>query len=215
MIVIHEHTIVLEGLRLLLEQCTNFEIVGEGRSCDEALEMLASKSADVALVDNDLLDAKCMGSVSTVIESSPEIRVIIMTGIRDAERHREAIQHGAAGLFLKDQNFDVLVKAIHKVAQGEVWLDRSMVATVLAELRRNAADGREERSKIDSLTVREREIVSLVCEGLRNQEIADRLFIGEKTVRNHLASIFSKLHVAHRLELSVYARKQGLAAHND
>ena len=213
-VLIHEHPIVREGLRLLLQHHGNITVIGEGSECDDAKELLSNEFADIVLLDVDLRDPKCMVAVSTLMEAAPETRIIILTGVQEPELHRQAIQHGVWGVFLKNQSCDVLIKAIQKVMEGEVWLDRSMIATVIADFRRGASDDKDEKIKIASLTSREREIVALVCEGLRNQEIADRLFIGEKTVRNHLASIFSKLDVAHRLELSVYAQKHGLVARN-
>jgi NarL family two-component system response regulator LiaR len=215
LVLIHEYAIVREGLRALLERCEGFEVAGEGDTCDDALEILAREFAEVVLVHNDSLDRDCMETVSALGEQSPQSRVIILTSMHDPELHRRAIQCGAAGLFLKNQGSDLLIKAINKVAEGEVWLDRSIIAVMLNNFRRNAVNREEEQSKIGTLTGREREIITLVCEGLRNQEIADRLFIGEKTVRNHLTSIFSKLNVAHRLELSVYAQKQGLITRNN
>jgi DNA-binding NarL/FixJ family response regulator len=116
------------------------------------------------------------------------------------------------GLVLKDKATEVLIKAIERVHAGEVWLDRSLTASVLSEL--SLAETRKsnpEADKVATLTGREREIVELVSQGLKNKQIAERLFISEATVRNHLTSILSKLDLSDRFELALYAYRHHLA----
>jgi DNA-binding NarL/FixJ family response regulator len=117
------------------------------------------------------------------------------------------------GLVLKDKAAEVLIKAIETVHSGEVWLDGSLTASVISEISSVDKSRRPdpEAEKIRSLTGREREIVGLVCEGLKNKHIADRLFISEATVRNHLTSILSKLGLSDRFELALYAYRHHLA----
>ena len=213
-LIIHEHAIIREGLRLLLERCDNFEVVGEAKTCSDAVEVVKKVWPDIILLDTDLRAHDSVETLSYLMSLSANIRLLILTGVNDAEIGQRAMECGAAGLFLKDQRCDVLVKAIEKVAEGEIWLDHSLMAAVLVNLRQKSSEIDIEQLKIDQLTTREREIVFLICQGLRNQEIADRLFIGEKTVRNHMASIFSKLEIAHRLELAIYAREHGLDKEN-
>ena len=112
------------------------------------------------------------------------------------------------GLVLKDKAAEVLIKAIEKVHAGEVWLDRSLTASVLSEMSHSAQTKEPDRDsvKIASLTDREREIVGLVCEGLKNKQISERLSISEKTVRNHVTSVFDKLGVWTRAQAIVFAR---------
>jgi DNA-binding NarL/FixJ family response regulator len=112
---------------------------------------------------------------------------------------------------LKDQAAEVVIKAIEKVHRGEVWLDRTLTASVLSERTREARDQQEDLARIASLTEREREIVALVCQGLRNKQIAEKLFISAATVRNHLTSVLSKLELSNRVELAMYAYRQRLA----
>ena len=117
---------------------------------------------------------------------------------------------GAMGVVLKDHAAEVLIKAIEKVHSGEVWLDRLMMGRVLQEISEEKQSN-PDREKIDTLTERERQVVGLVGEGLKNKQIAARLFISETTVTHHLSSVFSKLEVSDRLELVVYAFRHGLA----
>jgi DNA-binding NarL/FixJ family response regulator len=116
------------------------------------------------------------------------------------------------GIVLKQQAADLLLKAIKKVHAGEVWIDRSMMSSVLSDVRSERHDEADpEAGKIASLTPREREVIALVSEGLKNKLIGERLFISETTVTHHLSSIFSKLEVSDRLELIIYAFRHGLA----
>jgi len=113
---------------------------------------------------------------------------------------------------LKQQAADLLLKAIKKVHAGEVWIDRSMMSSVLSDVRSERHEETDpEAPKIASLTPREREVIALVSEGLKNKLIGERLFISETTVTHHLSSIFSKLDVSDRLELIIYAFRHGLA----
>jgi DNA-binding NarL/FixJ family response regulator len=138
------------------------------------------------------------------------MQVLVLTGVRDKELHRQALQLGAMGIVLKDHAAEILIEAIEKVRAGEVWLDRSMLVALLGTSARGDAD--PERVKIQMLTDREREIICLLAEGLRNKQIGERLFISEITVRHHLTSIFNKLAVSDRVELLIYAYRNGIVA---
>jgi DNA-binding NarL/FixJ family response regulator len=138
-------------------------------------------------------------------------RVLVVTGARAPELHRQAIRLGAKGLIFKEDTSDTLLQAIEKVHAGEVWLDPAMITGLLDELSPNNKHKDPEEAKIASLSPREREVIALIGEGLRNKEIGKRLFISETTVRHHLTSIFNKLSVSERLELVIYAYRHGLA----
>ena len=210
---VHQHAIVREGFKLLIELCGGISVVGEAKSCSEAIRRLPGLDIDIILLDLNLnlRNSNSIRGLSKLVSAAPKTRLLILTDMADPVLCRQAIKVGGDGLFFKHQRSEVLIKAIKKVNEGEIWLDRSMLAAVLGDMRRVSSQKDEEQDKISSLTTREREVVELVCEGLRNQEIADRLFIGEKTVRNHLASVFNKLDVTHRLELAVYANKYEFA----
>jgi DNA-binding NarL/FixJ family response regulator len=165
-----------------------------------------------------LLDLQVSGLIGldlirSALDSTSHARVLVLTDELDLEAHRRAVHKGAMGLVLKDRATEVLIKAIEKVHDGEVWLDRSLMASVLSER------SREERprtldpnaSRIASLTARELQVLELVCQGLKNKHIADRLFICESTVRNHVTSILAKLELSDRFELALYAYRQHLA----
>src|SRR5690606_1018465 len=122
----------------------------------------------------------------------------ILTSLHDPDVHHRLVAFGASGLVLTDHAPELLLQAIEQVRSGEIWLDRSVTTGVLARLRRSQSALDPELAKINSLTKREREIVALVGEGLKNRQIGERLFISEATVRNHLTSILDKLDLTDR-----------------
>ena len=146
--------------------------------------------------------------------ATPPDVIVFADNLGDVANERAAVRAGVKGLVRKDASLDTLVNAIEKVQAGELWLSRLLVAA-LSDLAR-PANGHEHahvaHSGLLSLTRREIEIIALICDGLTNHQIADRLFISETTVRHHLTSIFAKLDVGDRLKLAVYAYRHGLAA---
>lgn len=212
-LIVEDHAVVRAGLRMLIESRPILTVIGEAESRAGAIAIATEQRPEIILLDLDLGTESGLAFLPELLKQVPEARVIVLTGVRDTEAHHRAIHLGAMGLVLKEQAAGVLLKAIEKVHAGETWLDRTMTANVLAELAR-VRDGREtdpEAAKIATLTEREREVVELVGEGLKNKEIARRLAISETTVRHHLTSIFSKLEVSDRLELMIYAYRHGLA----
>jgi DNA-binding NarL/FixJ family response regulator len=187
-------------------------IFGEAANCAEALAA-AREQPEIILLDIDLHGESGLDMISQLLTIAKEARVIILTAMCNPEVQERAAFLGAMGVVSKDQSPEVLIKAIEKVHAGEVWLERSTMAKVLGTISHagEAKDQSPEAAKIGSLTEREREIVNLVGAGLKSKEIANRLFICEGTVSHHLTSIFDKLEIHHRLELMVYAYRNGLA----
>ena len=209
---VDDHAVVRAGLRMLLESQPGLSVSGEAATHAEALAQAASSQPDIILLDLDLGDDSGLDLLPALRSAAPDARVILLTGLRDAEQHRRAVRLGAMGLVRKEQAFGVLLTAITKVAAGEAWLDPAMVASVLTELAHARAVGQPdpETATLALLTSREREVIGLICEGLPNKQIGQRMAISETTVRHHLTSIFDKLGVTSRLELVIYAYRQGL-----
>ena len=212
-LIVDDHGIVRAGLRMLLESQSGITVVGEAATCADALVLATRTHPDVIILDLDLGGENAIESIPTLLSAAPEARILVLTGVRDPEAHREAVRCGAMGLVLKEKAAETLLQAITKVRAGEVWLEPGMIARVLGELTRpqTAPPTSPEAAKIATLTEREREVITLVGEGLRNKHIAERLYISEATVRHHLTAIFAKLEVADRFELAVYAYQHGLA----
>jgi len=212
-LLVDDHVVVRQGLRMLIENNPDMRVVGEAARCDEALEVASREMPDVVLLDLDLGAGSGLDIIRQLVSLHEKVRVLILTGVREAELHRRAIRLGAVGIIMKEQAGEVLVKAIRKVYDGEVWIDRGTTAVLFQEMRHGSEGQRldTEASRIASLTHREREVVALIAQGFGTARIAKDLFISEKTVRNHLASIFDKLMVSDRLELAIYAVRHGLA----
>ncbi len=212
-LLIDDHALVRAGLVTLIEQRPGLTVIGEAANRADALAIAAREQPDIILLDLDLGGENSLDFLPELFTAAPATRVILLTGMLDPEAHRRAVRLGAMGLVLKEQATEVLIKAIERVHAGEVWLDRSMLATVLTELSPARANEEvdPEAAKIATLTAREREVIALLAEGLPSKQIAERLFISEATVSHHLGSIFNKLGVTNRLELVVYAYRHGLA----
>lgn len=212
-LLVDDHVIVRAGLRMLIENHKGMAVVGEAGSRRDAMAIAALEQPDIILLDLDMGNESGLDFLRELLATATRARVVMLTGVRDPEAHRRAVLMGAMGLVLKDKAAEVLIRAIERVHAGEVWLDRSLTASVLSEISNVDRTGKPdpEAKKIESLTTREREIVGLVCEGLKNKQIGDRLFISEATVRNHLTSILSKLELSDRFELALYAYRNHLA----
>ncbi len=192
------------ALRLLLNSQENLCVVGEANNREIARDMAATLTPDIVLLDLFLTDGESLSLIPDILRLVPNARVMVLTGAPDTALHRRALTLGATGLVLKEQSAEILLSAIERVYQGEVWIDRSLLAELMT------SDALKVSGPIDSLTQREREIIGAVGLGLRNKQIAERFFISERTVHNHLSSIFRKLEVGDRLELALYAGNHGL-----
>lgn len=211
-VVIDQHTLVRAGMRMLLESYPQFQVIGSTGNVDDALKIVAQQQPDIILLELNLNQSNNLELIPRLLDAAKNARVILVTSETDNDIHCQAAQLGAMGVVLKDQSPEVLVKAIDKVSAGEAWLDRTTVATVLTKMSRTQPeDADPDAEKLASLTSREREIITLVGQGLKNQQIAERVGLSEITVRHYLTSIFSKLEVSDRLELIIYAYQHNLA----
>ena len=212
-VIVDDHAVVRAGLRLLIETDRRFSVCNDVGNCRDALDAAEATQPDLIMLDINLDGDNSLLLIPKLLKAAPGARVLVLTGLNDAGIHAEALKAGAMGLVLKEKAAEVLLKAIEKVSQGEVWFDRTTMGSVLSEMSRGGGRTGEdpEAVKIASLTDREREVVTLIGEGLKNKHIAERLFISETTVRHHLTSVFDKLGVTDRLELVIYAYRHNLA----
>jgi DNA-binding NarL/FixJ family response regulator len=209
-LIVDDHLLVRTGLRMLIESEPNLKVVGQASNRSEALALAKSEQPDLILLDIDLGSENGLDFLPELTDTVAGVHVLVLTGLRDVGSHRRAARLGAAGVVLKEHAADVLLKAIKKVHAGELWLDRSMMGSLLREMTQPPKIDAE-AAKIATLTRREREVLTLVAEGLKNRDIAARLFISETTVTHHLSSVFAKLGVSDRLELVIYAFANNLA----
>lgn len=209
-LIVDDHAVVRAGLRMLIDQDPDMKVTSVAGNRSEALVAATSDPPNIIILDIVLGDEDGLSLLPELRAVAPNARVLVLTGLRSSESQRQAMRAGAMGIVLKEHAVEVLIKAIKKVHHGEVWLDRLTMGSVLQEMTEEKQPD-PDQEKIASLTDREREVVSLVGEGLKNKQIAAKLFISETTVTHHLSSVFSKLAVSDRLELIIYAFRHGLA----
>lgn len=198
-----DHEIVRRGLRDLLEAQDDFTIVGEASTAEEALARIPPTQPDVAIVDMRLPDGNGVEVCRDVRSHEPGIQCLILTSFDDDEALFDAIMAGAAGYLLKQIKGTDLVDAIRRVAAGQSLLDPEVTTRVLDRLRR----GPEEDERLARLTEQERRILDLISEGLTNRQIAERIFLAEKTVKNYVSNLLAKLGMERRTEAAVFAAR--------
>jgi two-component system nitrate/nitrite response regulator NarL len=213
-LLIDDHELVRAALRMMLEHHPSIAVVGEAAIRDDALAIAAREQPDIILLDLDLAGENSLDFLPQLLKAAATARVIVVTGVRAPEEAYRAVQLGAMGLVRKEHAPHVLIQAIEKVHGGEIWLEPTMVAQVIARMSgQRATQGEpvdQESAKIARLTRREREVIVLIGEGIYNKQIAERLLISEATVSHHLTSIFRKLGLANRFDLVIYAYRHGL-----
>jgi two-component system, NarL family, nitrate/nitrite response regulator NarL len=202
-LVADDHAIFRDGLRKLLEASDDTQIVGEASNGVECTKMLGKLKPDILLLDLRMPEKDGLAVLEEFNFDSLPTRVIVLTAAEDDRDVVRAMRLGARGVVLKQSASDLLLKSIHKVYDGEIWLDNRMTAEVIDAFKKSAEAGQRREKPL--LSEREKEIVQLVAQGFRNREIGEKLFISEQTVKNHLHNIFDKLGVSDRLELALYA----------
>jgi len=207
-LLIDSQTIVRSAMRLLIESAPGLTVIGEVGTAAESLAVTASEQPDVILFS--IKEESDLDFLPELMAVAKQARVMILTGPRNPKVHQHAIRNGATGVVSMDTRPKTFLKAIEKVYMGEIWLNRSMTANVLAGFINVNKEVDPDAAKVATLTKREREVIALIGEGLKNKQISARLFISEATVRHHLTSIFGKLEVSDRLELIIYAYRHGL-----
>jgi len=208
--IVETQQLLRDALRALLESSANVRVVGDATGASDALAMIEATTPDVVVIGMDGGGEREFALLHQLPEFADRTHCLVLTSTRDPGLHSDAIELGARGVITRDQSGPAFLKALFKVCEGEIWLDRASTAGVVRRLTRRRVDDDPEAMKVESLTPRERQIVSLVTEGLTNRDIAERLFISEATARNHLTSILDKLELADRFQLTVYAFRRGL-----
>jgi DNA-binding NarL/FixJ family response regulator len=210
--IVDDHPIVREGLRKLLELEDDFEVVGEAENGRTALEMVEDLQPDVILLDLKMPGMDGLTALQAMQHAGHPTKVVVLTASEDKNEWVQAMKMGCSGIVVKQTQPDLIVKSIRKVYSGEIWLDSLTTAAVMRQFAspaEQAAAGGKGRER-SPLSTREREIVALVAQGFKNKEMAEKMFISEQTVKNHLHNIFDKLGVSDRLELALYAIHKGL-----
>ena len=196
-----DHEIVRRGLRDLLEDSGRIKVVGEAGTAVEAMSRIPPTRPDVAVLDVRLPDGDGVSVCRDVRSRHPEIQCLMLTSFSDDEALFQAIMAGAAGYLLKQIKGPDIIDAIVRVAAGQSLLDPAVTARVLERLRTPPA----EDERLASLTGQERKVLELIAEGLTNRQIGERIHLAEKTVKNYVSNLLTKLGMERRTQAAVYA----------
>jgi two-component system, NarL family, response regulator DevR len=198
-----DHDIVRRGLTHLFEVQDDIEVVGEAGTAEEALSRIPPTRPDVALLDVRLPDSDGVEVCREIRSRHPEIRCLILTSFADDEALFDAIMAGASGFLLKQVKSEEIVEAVRLVAKGQSLLDPAVTGRVLERLRK----GPEEDERLAKLSPQERNILELIADGLTNRQIADQIHLAEKTVKNYVSNLLTKLGMERRTQAAVYAAR--------
>lgn len=198
-----DHEIVRRGVRELLEAEEDLEVVGEAETAERALPRVSATRPDVAVLDVRLPDGDGVEVCRDIRSTHPEVQCIMLTSFADDEAVYAAIMAGASGYVLKQVRGDELIEGIRRVAAGESLLDPAVTTRVLDRLRTQ----QNEDDELKALTEQERKILDLIAEGMTNRQIGEQLFLAEKTVKNYVSNVLSKLGMSRRTEAAAYAAR--------
>ena len=205
-VIADDHVLVRQGIRAFLETHADLAIVGEGEDGPEAIRLCIDKQPHVALLDL-VMPGGGIETTRAIREACPQTQVVLLTSFEDPQQIVAAVRAGALSCLLTDVDADALADAVRKAARGEAVLHQRVAARLMELLRKDSEPGSE---MLDLLSQREREVLALIAEGLNNQLIAERLGIGEKTVKTHVSNVLGKLDVSDRTQAAVFAWKSGL-----
>ena len=213
-LLIDDHRSVLWGLESLINsQKPKMQVIGKFTSYEEASTQLETLLPDLVLLDLDLGAEQGIDIIPRLLRAS-SARILVLTGSRDVALHDNVIIAGAKGVLEKANSAEIILKAIERVHEGQLWVDHDRMERIIVELsrKRSTEENNPERKKIESLTIRELHIVMAMTAraGATGSEVAKGLHISESTLRNHLSSIYTKLELTNRLELWDYAHKHKL-----
>jgi DNA-binding NarL/FixJ family response regulator len=211
-VVADDHPIFRDGLCRLLALEEDFQVVAQAQDGRQVLDVLQQFEPDILLLDLKMPGLDGLATLQRLQAAKNRTRVIVLTASDDKNEFVQAMKLGTSGIVLKQTATEMLIKSIRKVHAGEIWLDSHTTAAVIRQFVANdeapAAQMPQPQSRErerSPLSQREREIVALVAQGFKNKEMAEKMFISEQTVKNHLHNIFDKLGVSDRLELALYA----------
>ncbi|NLY75344.1 MAG: response regulator transcription factor [Firmicutes bacterium] len=200
-----------QNLKRKIGTIEEFTVIGEVKSFGEAVVEVLSSKPDVVLIDLDLPEKNGVELTKELTEKAPEVNVLLLAGDNDQQNISKIIKAGALGYILRDSDPQTLRAAITAVANGEAYIQSCLLTKLINEFREILSDEKTVKAPEDlRLTQREMEIVSYIACGQSNKDIARKLFISEKTVKNHVSSILKKMELGDRTQVAVYAYKKGL-----
>jgi len=206
-LVVEDQAVVREGVVAILSFSPDIEVVGQAENGVQALTMVKAKKPDVILLDLVMPQMDGLTAIPRIKEIDPDAKILVLTSFAEGDRVYQAIKSGALGYMLKDSTRDQLLQSIRDVSQGRASLHPSVALKVIQEINRPS----DLSNNIEPLTARELETLQLIARGLSNQEIANALFVHERTIAKYVSSILNKLHLANRTQAALFALREGLA----
>ena len=210
-LIVDDHEIVRQGIRAILGESEDIEVVGEASDGLAAIQQVELTKPDVILMDLIMPNMDGVEAIRRITNQQPEVRILVITTYSGDDMVFPAIKAGADGYLLKDAGAGQLVQAIRQVHSGEPSLNPDIARKLMQEI----SQPKPANPTPDPLTPREEEVLGLLAKGLENHEIADQLVIAEVTVRSHISRILDKLHLANRVQATLYAMREGLVDMDD
>ena len=211
-VIADEHRFTRESLKMVLNKEKNIQIIGEATNCNEIFDVIGTLKPDIILLNILILETDVDCGISLIRKKRKDIKILMLSYEVDEEIIFQALKKGARGYVSYNTSISSLAKAIKAVNRGELWVERKMISRFFEAQADSGESGSKGKNRPsgNGLTVREQEVLSCLAKGFTNKELAEELFISEKTVKSHLNSIFRKLNVTRRLEATLYAIKKGL-----
>ncbi|MFZ5858885.1 MAG: response regulator [Chloroflexota bacterium] len=206
-LIVDDHEVVRKGIRAYLETLSEFQVVGEAISGEEAVLMVGELIPDIVLLDLIMPGMDGVEATRRIKQVSPRTQVVVLTSYHEDIHIFPALKAGAIAYILKDMKMEKLVEVLHRALQGEVTLHPRVAMRVLQNIRGEDSD---DQPLFTDLTDREQDVLKLIANGLTNSQIAEKLYISENTVKGHVSNILSKLHLADRTQVAVYAWQRGI-----
>lgn len=205
-VLIDDHPLFREGVAYTLQSETTFEVIGQGASLDEAVQLVADLTPDILLLDINIPGGG-IHAAEKIAASHPLTKIIMLTASSDDDDLVKALKAGALGYILKGVAARELISIVRAVQAGEGYITPSLAATLLTEMAGGQRPSQTDSSPLDELTKREREILEHIAIGLSNKEIGQRLYVSEKTVKHYVTSVLQKLHVRNRVEAALLVQR--------
>jgi len=211
-VIADNHRLIREGLSLMLQREANIDIIGEAVNGLQTINIVKDLKPDVVLLDIKMPEMDGIQVLPSIRSKSPKTKTLMLTSTNDEDGIFRSLKIGAKGYLSMDSSATDLTKAINAVQRGELWVERKLMSKFFEnEAAHNSNEKNPGKKTLEGLTVREQEVLRHLAAGLSNKEIAEDLFISEKTVKSHLNSIFKKLSVTRRLQAILYAINKGLS----
>ncbi|QFK70737.1 response regulator transcription factor [Pradoshia sp. D12] len=204
-VLVDDHHVVRKGLALLLNSHPDMSVIGEGTNGKEAIELAKKLTPEIMIMDLLMPVMDGIDATKHIVETIPNMKVLILTSMSDQDHAIPALDAGASGYLLKESDPEELILAIKKAVNGEIYIHSKITAELMTVLQTN----KSKQNSLESLTQREKEVLKEITHGKSNKEIASALYITEKTVKTHVSNILSKLELQDRTQAALFAIRNG------